>query len=390
MFKKLLSTFIVIVSIGLCLPIGILAQNAGQEQNVDPNEYYKAEVVKVLTEDKSENHYDALVRVKLLEGPNKNEEINIKFQKLAGISEAEKLSKGEKIIVIKTESSEGAEYFLVDRYRMDAVIILLIVVVLVAILIARFKAVNAIIGLGLSILILVKYAIPALTSGQNPIVVGILGSGLIIVTSMFLAHGFNRRTSVSVLATFITITISIIISILTVNFTKLFGLGTEDAYFLQNSQFGQIDVRGLLLAGIIVGTLGILDDITVAQVAIVEEINDVDKSIPFWDLFKRGLNVGKEHIASLVNTLALAYVGASFPLLLSFSISQGQPLWVIANSEMIIEEVARTLLGSLALILAVPIATFLGVYFIKYPVSWLQKLPESKEHGHSHGHTHIH
>jgi uncharacterized membrane protein len=170
-----------------------------------------------------------------------------------------------------------------------------------------------------------------------------------------------------------------------VQITKLFGLGSEEAFYLQSYKLGQLDMRGLLLAGIIVGTLGILDDITISQVSIIEELYDVDKSLTFWNLVSRGLNIGREHIASLINTLALAYVGASFPLLLTFSITQSQPLWVIANGETIIEEVVRTLVGSVTLILAVPIATFLSAYFIKHPPKILQRLPSSHEnHTHSH------
>ena len=214
--------------------------------------------------------------------------------------------------------------------------------------------------------------------------VGLLGSLAIAFSSMYLAHGFNRRTTVSLIATFITIFIALIMALWAVDITKLFGLGSEEAYYLQAYKLGELDMRGLLLAGIIVGTLGILDDITVSQVSIVEELHDVDKNLSFWDLIRRGLSIGKEHIASLINTLALAYVGVSFPLLLSFSINQGQPLWVVANSEFIIEEVVRTLVGSVTLIIAVPISTFLAAYFIKHPPKIFQKIPKSLEHGHHH------
>src|SRR5690606_22392691 len=144
-------------------------------------------------------------------------------------------------------------------------------------------------------------------------------------------------------------------------------LGTEEAFYVQAAGgLGTINLKGLLLGGIIIGVLGVLDDITTAQAAVVEQLHVTDNTLAFRELLRRGLAVGHEHIISLVNTLALAYVGASLPLLLLFT--QGYtPLWVAINSERIIEEVVRTLIGSSALVLAVPITTILAaLVFSRY------------------------
>jgi uncharacterized membrane protein len=304
------------------------------------------------------------------------------------IQDAQKPKQGETLILIRTKSGDSYEYFVNDIYRLDGVYFLIFITVAVTIIVAKLKGVTSVLGLVISILIIVRMILPGLQAGFNPILVGLVGSALIAIISMYLAHGINRRTSVSILATFITIAIALGLSVWAVEIAKLYGLGTEDAYYLQSNIYGRLNVRDLLLAGIIIGALGILDDITVSQVSIVEELNDTDKSLGFGTLFQRGLNVGKEHIASLINTLALAYVGVSLPLLLGFSINQSQPLWVLINSEFISEEIVRTLIGSITLILAVPISTFLAAYFIKYPNPLLQKLPSGNGHSHSHSHHH--
>ena len=154
------------------------------------------------------------------------------------------------------------------------------------------------------------------------------------------------------------------LAVVFVDIAKLFGTGSEDAYFLKIGLLANINLKGLLLGGIIFGAVGVLDDVTTAQTAAVDEISKANKKLGFKDLFSKGISVGKEHISSLVNTLVLAYVGSSFPLLLLFSLNNDVPVWVKYNSEFIVEEVVRTLIGSTTLVLAVPIATFIAAYFI--------------------------
>ena len=163
-------------------------------------------------------------------------------------------------------------------------------------------------------------------------------------------------------STLITLTLSIGIALLTVSWAKLFGLGSEEAFYVQVGTFANLNLRGLLLGGIIIGILGVLDDITTAQAAAIEEIHRANPKLNFFELAKRGLSVAGEHIVSLVNTLALAYIGASFPLLLLFSQAY-VPIWVALNSERVIEEIVRTLIGSSALVFAVPITTYLAAWF---------------------------
>src|SRR3989344_12894 len=151
---------------------------------------------------------------------------------------------------------------------------------------------------------------------------------------------------------------------MTVTISKLFGFGSEEAYYLQLFQSNTIDLRGLLLGGIIIGVLGVLDDVTTAQTAAVFELKKANQAFGFKELYTRAMRIGREHISSLVNTLVLAYAGASFPLLLVFSMNKNIPLWATLNSELVSEEIIRALVGSTALVLAVPIATAIAAWFV--------------------------
>lgn len=374
--------------------------NAQDTKSIEKNDYIRAKVTKVTNQDPTEESgIKQNLTVTLLDGIDKGKEVESTFERIGRISESEKIKVGDTVIVVQSSYKGVYNYFIVEKYRLDGVYFILGVFVLVTIVISRWKGFTSMIGLGVSVVILFTVVIPGISSGVDAMWICIFGAGLIAVSSMYLAHGINRRTSVALLSTIITIIIATIMAVWFVDITKLFGLGSEEAYYIQAIQFGKIDVRGLLLGGIIIGALGVLDDITVSQVSIVEELWDVDEKLSFFELFRRGLNIGKEHIASLINTLALAYVGASFPLLLSINQNQGKPIWVTLNSEMIVEEVVRTIVGSITLIIAVPVSTFLAAYFIKYPPKifrnkkleeFMKKLEPKNKVVHSHSHIHSH
>ncbi len=173
----------------------------------------------------------------------------------------------------------------------------------------------------------------------------------------------NKRSGIALGSTLITLVGAVIFSVVAVMLAKLSGSGTEEAIYLQIGSLPSLNLQGLLLGGMIIGTLGVLDDVTTAQVAAVEEIGIADVSLTRKELYKRGLRVGREHIASLVNTLALAYAGASFPLFLLFALEGGPPLWVVLNAEYVMEEVVRAIVGGASLVIAVPISTFAAAWY---------------------------
>jgi uncharacterized membrane protein len=293
---------------------------------------------------------------------------------------ADDLQVGQEVVVLRTDAIVGeTNYIITDAYRLPSVLWLLGLFFLVAIVFAGRKGFTSLLGLGASLAVLMFYTVPSIVQGDSPFFVACISAFVIAILSITLAHGFSKQTGVALGSTLIALVLSLGLSQLFVTTAKLFGLGTEDAYTLSLAGLTDIDLRGLLLAGIIIGILGVLDDVTTAQTATIKSLAAAGVT-GFTKLYEAGKGVGTEHIVSLVNTLALAYTGASLPLLLLFSLNEGQvPYWMILNSQMITEEVVRTLVGSTALVLAVPISTICAAWFYsRYP----QAAREGKSHTH--------
>lgn len=277
-----------------------------------------------------------------------------------------RMAEGERIVLRRIMKADGTvELVPAEKYRLPAVLWIVALFFVLVVLLSGWTGCRAIGGLLVSMFILAIILVPKIASGSNPILVSLLGSYAIACTSLTLAHGFSRRTFVALLSTLVTLSISAILSMLCVYGARLFGLGTEESMFLQSGLLENLNLRGLLLGGIIIGCLGVLDDVTTAQTAAVDEIRKANPSLSPAALWRAGVSVGREHIASLINTLALAYVGASLPLLLLFRTNGSDPLWMILNSEFIAEEIIRTLVGSATLLFAVPISTWCAVRFLK-------------------------
>lgn len=331
--------------------------------------FYRAKVIKILEEGSEildgEPQVYQKIQLKILEGDEKGKLIIIDHGKGFIIGTFQKVTTGEKVIVAKpTVAPENPReiYYIVDKYRAPSLIGLGLIFFALAVFFGRKRGFTSIIGLLFTILILFYFIIPRIVAGGNPFLTCIIGAVLIIVFSLYLSHGFNRRTSVALVSTLVALGIAIIIDLIFVDVAKLLGNGTEEAFYLQFDNFN-IDLRGLLLGSIIIGVVGVLDDITTAQAGAVEEIYEANPNVTFAQLYKSGLSVGREHIASLINTLILAYAGASFPLLLLYSTNSLQPLWITLNSNFISEEIVRTLVGSSVLVIAVPLTTMLAAYY---------------------------
>lgn len=293
---------------------------------------------------------------------------------------ADDLQVGQEVVLLKTDAIVGeTNYIITDAYRLPSVLWLLGLFFLVAIVFAGRKGFTSLLGLGASLAVLMLYTVPSIVQGDSPFFVACISAFVIAVLSITLAHGFSKQTGVALGSTLIALVLSLGLSQFFVTTAKLFGLGTEDANTLSLAGLTDIDLRGLLLAGIIIGILGVLDDVATAQTATIKSLAAAGVT-GFKKLYEAGKGVGTEHVVSLVNTLALAYTGASLPLLLLFSFNEGNvPYWMILNSQMITEEVVRTLVGSTALVLAVPISTVCAAWFYsRYPRAALE--------GNSHGH----
>lgn len=321
--------------------------------------------------------------VRITSGTEKGSLVTVHESDLDITSQNRPLNEGDRVIVVKSyQSDTDFSYYIADNYRIPSVVWMALLFFGLAVLFGRLRGFTSIFGLAVTVGVIVWYVVPQVSAGKDPLTVCVIAAFIIAATSLYLAHGFNTRTSIAFVGTCLTLGFSSWMAVRFVGWAHLFGTGSEDALFLQGVGFDHLNLRGLLLGGIILGVLGILDDITTAQAAIVEELKRANPRFGFADLYRRGLSVGREHIASLINTLFLAYAGASLPLFLLFSANKGQPLWFVINSEIISEEIIRTLVGSICLILAVPVTTALAASF------YSERQPKPDAHGDGHGHAH--
>ena len=268
------------------------------------------------------------------------------------------------VIVDKLPNNVLQAYF-VDYQRSIPLSILLIAFVLSILIMGRWKGLGSLIALGISMLMITKYVIPHILAGEDPVKVSIIGSVILLALTLYLTYGWNLKTHASVLSIMLALFLTGALSVLFVDLARLTGYGDENAMYLMQASSIQIDPRGLLLGGMIIGALGVLDDLVTSQSAAVVELHDANPSLGLRRTFQKAMRVGQDHVAATVNTLVLAYTGASLPLLLVFTLGNGNYSFII-NSEFLAEEIVRTLVGSLGLIAAVPISTLIATILIVY------------------------
>jgi uncharacterized membrane protein len=250
---------------------------------------------------------------------------------------------------------EGDVYFVADFRRTTALLWIGVAFIGAVLLVGRWHGLRSLVGLALSLWIVVGFMIPAILAGTSPPVVALVGGTGVMLVTLYLAHGFNRMTNAAAVGTLGALVLTVAIALVAIDATRLTGFSSEDAVYAR-FVLGELDLRGIVLAGLIVAALGVLDDVTVSQSSTVFTLHETDPTQTFPQLFGRGMRVGRDHIASVINTLFLAYAGASLALLLLFSTS-GLPAGELVNSELVATEIVKTVVGSLGLIAAVPLTT---------------------------------
>lgn len=363
----------------LFFPIKISAQ-----ENPEPIPHFRGKVTRVLQEttiDQGGQQF-YLQQLEILRYDTKQTVVINAGSEFQPLNQNQLLRAGKIVILAEQPMSTGEiEIVIVDVYRAPSMLFLFGAFVVAVIIVAKWQGLLSLLGMGSSLIILGSFIVPQILAGQNPILVSLIGSLGIAGITMYLSHGWSLKSHLALASMLATLFIVALMSQSAVQASQLVGLGSEEAYFLQFGETGKINLQGLLLGGIILGALGVLDDIAVSQVSVVFQLRALKKDIDFHDLYTRALSVGKDHVASLVNTLVLAYAGANLPLFILFIINDQIPHWVTLNSEVIVEEVIRTLTGSIGLVLAVPLTTILASYFaIKIPSS---KISHSKS-AHAH------
>ncbi len=276
------------------------------------------------------------------------------------------LHRGDKIVVARESTgTPTATYSFADFQRGRPLALLAAIFAVIVIVVARWRGFAALLGLTLAWLVLVKFVLPALLDGENPPAVALIGSAAIMVVVLYLAHGVSVRTTTALLGTFASLTLTGALAAAFTAATRVSGAASEEASYIHTA-IGNINLHGLVLAGVVISSLGILNDVTVTQASAVWEISAADPSRSMRSLYSSGMRVGRDHIASTVYTLVLAYAGASLPLLLLFTLA-GQPIGQVVTGDAVAEEILRTLVGGIGLVAAVPITTALAATLASTP-----------------------
>ena len=325
---------------------------------------YQAIITEIVSEDQmviNKNVDPVLTQdllVRFLEGPLEG---SVKLVK----SDTFKYQAGQKVFINYRLSVEGNESFYIsDVNRLPNLFFLLVFFAVAVVVFGRWQGVRSLIALAGSFLVIFYVLLPLLLNGYPPVLVATLVAGLILFAAIFFTHGFNRESLIAFSGTMIAVCITGLLAKFSIDATNLTGFADENSVYLKFSGGGNLDFRGLLLGSVIVGVLGVLDDIAVTQAAIVSELYASNKDLKPKEVFDRAMRVGREHVGALVNTLVLAYTAASLPLLLLFYSSESS-LRTIINRELFASEIVRTIVGSIGLIITVPIVTALAVKYLK-------------------------
>ncbi|MCF3129005.1 YibE/F family protein [Streptomyces olivochromogenes] len=285
------------------------------------------------------------------------------FTEIVQPDQSRQLHEGEKVVVAYEPSApKDLQYSVADVNRKFPMALLAGIFALAVVAVGRLRGVMALVALAVSFMVLTLFILPAILQGSNPLLVAVVGSSAIMLIALYTCHGLSARTSVAVLGTLVSLLLIGILGSEFIDWAALTG-NTDDNTGLIHGLYPSIDMSGLLLAGVIIGSLGVLDDVTVTQTSAVWELHEANPTMGWRGLYRAGIRIGRDHIASVVNTLVLAYAGAALPLLLLFSIAQSS-VGAVANSELVAEEIVRTLVGSIGLVASVPVTTALAALVV--------------------------
>lgn len=323
----------------------------------------KPSYVKAVIQDVIMSQDENTVRIRATEGSLKGQIFNISQITPEQIKQ-QKLSEGDEVIISYEKAGNRENIYIVDHVRTTPLIILFVIFLALVFVVGRWKGFFSFIGMVLSFLIIGQFVVPNIILGNDPVIITLLSALFIIPLTFYIAHGINWKTTISIVSTVIALMLTGALAYVFVEFARLTGFAAEESTFLQNMTQGAINIKSLLLAGIIIGAMGILDDITISQTSIVEKMYHANPKYSSRELFFHGMDVGRDHIASLVNTLILVYAGASLPLFLLFYNSELTYMQV-ANQEIVATEIVRTLASSIGIVSAVPISTWLCSIFVK-------------------------
>ena len=354
-FSKIVVVFLLL---GVLAPQFLLAQEVHQ----DFEERVQAEVLSI------EEEYERPItgtgatavvqesRIKLLNGEKEGEIVDLISEKVA-------LEVGDTIYVNRIIDISGNEYItFADFERRPVLLFVSVLFVLMLLFFSGWQGLRALLSLFGSIGAIFFLLIPALLAGYDPALTSVAIAAIVMVFVLFGTHGINPRTIIAFAGTYSAVVVTGIIAYFSVDLMRLTGFSNDASVYLNFATNGQLDLAGLLLGGIIIGILGVLDDVSITQASVVQELKHANSALRFSELYASAIRVGRDHIGSLVNTLALAYVGVSLPLILLYAKTESS-FMLSLNQEVIAAEVIRIIIGSIGLILAVPLTTLFAAWW---------------------------
>lgn len=372
--RKILISFFIIACF---LPNLLLAQ----EIHEDYQGTYRAKIINIYGGVEKEIWNDTSVvyreiEIKFLDGLKQGESIIFE-------SDFPEIKKGLNVYVNHYVYVDGTEsFYIINIDRKNQIYFFIGLFILATILLGGKQGIRSILSLMLSFCTIFYVLLPGILNGWNPLVASFLVASIILFFAIFFTHGWNRESAVAFGGTMLSVFLTSILAVIAVKSTHLSGFSTDESTYLYFNTQGTLDFTGLLLGAIIIGVLGVLDDIAVTQAAVVTELYNSNSGIKPLAVYRRAMRVGREHVGALVNTLVLAYTGTALPLLLLFKTKEYSFTTAI-NLEIFTTEIIRTIIGSIGLIITVPIVTLLAVYF-------LRGYKSKHDHSHSHGHVHHH
>lgn len=351
----------------------LVSPSASPERPLEPGETETmvARVVEVIEEgsldlgDGLEHPYQRLL-VRIESGSLEGEEVVVEEGTINIISQERLFASGDRVYLERVAGLDGDRFYISDPVRTSPLLLIAVLFVGLVVLVGRGRGLRSLLGTFFSLLMLFFFVLPQIVAGRDPVLVSIAGSVVLLSVSTYLIYGWNYKAHAAVLGMMLSLVLTGMLSLLFVGWTRLTGL-SEEGGFLVSALGPDIDLQGLVLGGIIIGALGVLDDICVGQASAVFELVNANRDLSWRALFRSSLNIGRDHIAAMVNTLLLAYVGASMPLMLAFVVYQ-EPIWRRINREPIAEEIVRTLVGSVGLVLAVPITGLIASLMARWAV----------------------
>jgi uncharacterized membrane protein len=328
---------------------------------------FSATIINIEKEEKSQfdnrEYLTQFLKIKINSGEFKNREVVVNTELQPQYKETlYKVS--DTVLLGYLNTGVGTENFYIIGYsRTTPLFVLGILFIGTTLLVARKKGLYSLIGMGVSITLLVLFILPAIAQGANPLITSLIGAGSLIPILFYVSHGINKKTTSAVIGTAITFCITAVLAYVVVNWANLYGI-FEEVETLLYIHDGNFDAQGILLAGVLLGILGVIDDVSITQASIVEELHRANKKITRTELISKAMNVGRDHIGSVVNTLILVYVGGALTTLLLFT-QFPRPFEVLINSEIVAIPIVISLIGSLGLMMAVPITTVIASWIVQ-------------------------